>query len=110
SALLNWKVTYRAALIMHISSSETDNLRPLGGPCLQYLQLNCPTSEQVDLLAVYRNHDYCNKVLGNYFGLSRTLAFICGQTGRQVGDVTCSSAHAYFQASMKKQKPLARLA
>lgn len=42
TALTAWNKTYRAALVMHTSSPETDKLRPLGAPCLQYLQFNCP--------------------------------------------------------------------
>ncbi|HEY9869885.1 MAG TPA: hypothetical protein V6D08_12020 [Candidatus Obscuribacterales bacterium] len=106
-ALTTWKNTYRAALIMHTSSAETDTLRPLGGPCLQYVQFNCPNARLIDLLAVYRNHDYCNKVLGNYYGLSRLLKFISDQSGRQSGKVCCLSAHAYYNTSMRNQKRLA---
>ena len=105
-ALTSWPNTYRAAFIMHTSSAETDRLRPLGGPCLQYIQFNCPSSTIIDLLAVYRNHDYCSKVLGNYFGLSRLLEFVSKESGRQVGTISCLSVHAYLKTSMKKQKQL----
>ncbi len=103
NALLKWPNSYRAALFIHTSSAETDKLRPLGGPCLQYLQFNCPNSKMVDMLAVYRNHDYCNKVLGNLYGLSRLLNFICDQSNRTAGAVSCLSAHAYFNASRRDQ-------
>jgi thymidylate synthase len=106
-ALTTWPNNYKAAFIMHTSSAETDRLRPLGGPCLQYIQFNCPTSTTIDLLAVYRNHDYCSKVLGNFFGLSRLLRFVCTESNRQVGNVSCLSVHAYFNSSIKKQKLLA---
>lgn len=107
NALTSWEQkAYRAAFLMHTSSAETDKLRPLGGPCLQYVQFNCPSATTIDLLAVYRNHDYCNKVLGNLFGLSRLLRFVCKESGRTPGRVTCLSAHAYFNTSVKKQKQL----
>ena len=106
-ALTGWgQKAYRAAFLMHTSSAETDKLRPLGGPCLQYVQFNCPNATTIDLLAVYRNHDYCNKVLGNLFGLSRLLRFVCEESGRSPGRVTCLSVHAYFNTSVKKQKQL----
>ncbi len=108
-ALNSWPNTYKAAFIVHTSSAETDRLRPLGGPCLQYLQFNCPTPNEIDLLAVYRNHDYCNKVLGNFFGLSRLLNFVCGETNRNPGKISCLSVHAYINASVKKQKILAEI-
>jgi hypothetical protein len=105
-ALATWKNSYRAALVMHVSSAETDKPRPLGGPCLQYLQFNCPTAATVDLLAVYRNHDFCNKALGNYYGLCRVLRFVCKEGGRTAGVVTCLSAHAYYDTSMTNLKLL----
>lgn len=106
-ALTTWQKSYRAALLMHTSSAETDNLRPLGGPCLQYVQFGCPDHTRIDLLAVYSNHDYCNKVLGNFFGLSRLLNFVCEESAKTSGMVTCLSIHAYFDTSIKKQKQLA---
>lgn len=109
-ALNTWKLSYRAALIMHASSAETDPLKVLGSPCLQYVQFNCPDSSRVNLLAVYRNHDYCNKALGNFFGLSRLLKFVCDETKREAGTVTCLSIHAYYENSTKSQNKLARLA
>ena len=104
-----WPGSYKAAFVMHTSSSETDNLRRRGGPCLQYVQFCCPDARTMDLVAVYRNHDYCNKALGNFFGLSRLLRFVCGETGRTPGWVTCLSTHAYFDVSIQTQKTLAQI-
>jgi thymidylate synthase len=42
-ALSTWKLTYRAAMNVHLSSADIDPLKPLGSPCLQYIQFNCPT-------------------------------------------------------------------
>lgn len=105
-ALNNWENNHKAALLMHTSSPETDNLRTLGGPCLQYVQFNCPKTNQIDLMAVYRNHDYCNKVLGNFFGLSRLLRFVGEESGRCPGMISCLSIHAYISTSLKRQKEL----
>ena len=105
-ALNTWQTLHRAALVVHLSSSETDKLRHLGGPCLQYLQFNCPTRGTVDLVAIYRNHDYSNKVLGNLYGLARLLRFVCDQTDCTAGTVVVHSIHAYLSASMAKQKIL----
>ena len=108
-ALNSWKNTYAAAMVMHTSSSETDSLRPLGGPCLQYVQISCPNGSDIELTAVYRNHDFCNKVLGNYYGLSRLLGFIGEQTCRNPVRITALSVHAYFDTSKKKMKELAKI-
>jgi thymidylate synthase len=104
-----WPGSYRAAFFMHTSSAETDGLRRRGGPCLQYVQFVCTDAKNMDVLAVYRNHDYCNKALGNFFGLSRLLTFVCGEVGRSPGWVTCLSIHAYFDVSVPTQKILAKL-
>lgn len=105
-ALEKWEGVHRAAFFMHSSSAETDGLRTRGGPCLQYVQFCCPNSKQIDLVAVYRNHDYCNKVLGNYFGLSRLLRFVCDETEHEVGTVSCLSVHAYSATSLTNMKKL----
>jgi len=105
-AMNTWQTSHRAALLLHLSSADTDRLKHLGAPCLQYLQFNSPTTGIVDLVAVYRNHDYCNKVLGNLFGLARLLRFVCDESGRSPGAVVAHSIHAYLAASMTKQKKL----
>ena len=105
-ALNDWQHPHRAALLIHTSSAETDRLRHLGGPCLQYIQFNCPDSTTIDLVAIYRNHDYCNKVLGNLHGLSRLLEFVCGATNMTAGKVVVHSIHAYVNTSLKNQKTL----
>jgi thymidylate synthase len=105
-ALNDWQHPHRAALLIHTSSAETDKLRHLGGPCLQYIQFNCPDSEIIDLVAIYRNHDYCNKVLGNLHGLSRLLEFVCAATSMTAGRIVVHSIHAYVSTSLKNQKAL----
>jgi thymidylate synthase len=105
-ALNNWQHPHRAALLVHTSSADTDKLRHLGGPCLQYIQFNCPDSETIDLVAIYRNHDYCNKVLGNLYGLSRLLEYVCGATNMASGNIVVHSIHAYFDTSITNQKIL----
>lgn len=109
SALSDWPGSYRAALLIHTSSADTDRLRPRGGPCLQYIQFCCPEAGIVDLFAVYRNHDYTNKVLGNLFGLGRLLHFVAGESGLTAGQVTCISVHAFIATSRKRQRELADL-
>jgi thymidylate synthase len=108
-ALSTWPYSYKAAFSMHTSSAETDSLKPLGNPCLQYVQFNCPNKDQLDLVAVYRNHDYCNKALGNFIGLTRLLNFVSNESNRIPGTITCLSVHAYFDTSIKSQQKLAKL-
>lgn len=105
-ALKTWKNNPHAALTLHLASPETDSLRPLGAPCWHYGEFVCPDKTMVDLVAVYRNHDYFNKALGNFVGLSRLLSFVCDQTGRAPGRLVCHSVRAYFDSSKTQLKAL----
>ena len=104
-ALSTWRTTPKTAFVMHLSSSETDNLRIMGAPCLQYVQFEV-RPDAVNLIAVYRNHDYCNKVLGNLFGLRRLLFFVCNEAQKNPGIVSSISLHAYFDASQTQMRTL----
>jgi thymidylate synthase len=108
-ALQTWTNNSKAALLMHTSSADTDKPRPIGGPCLQYVEFLCPDENTVSLLAVYRNHDYFEKVLGNFIGLGQLLKFVCIESNRNPGSLICHSAHAYFHSTKSKLKELARL-
>jgi len=86
---------YAACYIMHVSSADTDsNTRNIGNPCLQYVQFG-QVGNTLNLTAVYRNHDFLTKTLGNYIGLSKLLEFVCQETGRNIGTFACHSIH-YF--------------
>jgi thymidylate synthase len=100
-AMHRWTRNHKAAIVLHISSSETDGIRTRGGPCLQYIQVLCPSRTRVDMLAVYRSHDYFNKTLGNLVGLGRLQQFIALETGRRVGRLSCHSTHAFLGAPFK---------
>jgi len=85
-----------ACYIMHVSSIDYDNnTRVIGNPCLQYIQFG-KSNNQLNLTAVYRNHDFLTKALGNYIGLSKLLEFVCNQTNSTIGSVTCQSIHYYL--------------
>jgi thymidylate synthase len=95
-ALTSWKRNPHAALTAHLSSPELDSLVPLGAPCWHYAEFLCPSKDTIELVAIYRNHDYFNKALGNFVGLARLLNFVCEETGRQPGRLVCHSVRAYF--------------
>lgn len=93
--LSGWGHGHHGAFVVHLSSAQTDRPRPQGGPCWQYGQFmahdNAPS-----LLAVYRSHDYFQKALGNFAGLSRLLTYVCSKTGHSVGTLTCVSTYAFL--------------
>lgn len=92
---LNWgSGRPKAAIVMHLSSPRSDTLRPRGAPCLQFIEIMARDNQRLDMFAVYRNHDFLNKALGNFIGLGRLLEFIATESGNSCGKVVCHSVHA----------------
>lgn len=106
NGLSSWGFSHKAAFIMHMSSVATDKPRPLGAPCLQYVQFLVNTDDSLSLTAVYRSHDYFRKALGNLVGLTRLLDFVALRTEHQVGTLSCLSTYAYIDVSSKKADAL----
>lgn len=104
--IISWPVRSKTALKMHISSPVLDVLRPRNGPCLQYLQFH--VGDTLSMTAIYRNHDFTNKALGNYIGLGRLLDFVASEVGKAPGKLTCFSIHAEIPASIAFTKLLIR--
>lgn len=102
-ALANHLAVYKTPYVIHISSSEYDSIsQVMGKPCLQYIQIIRPTSTLIDLVAIYRNHDFFNKAFGNYVALSMLLSYICKESNKEVGKIICHSVHAYYDSSKNK--------
>jgi thymidylate synthase len=106
ACLNNWKKTAHAALTVHLSSPELDSLRPIGAPCWHFGEFLCPDRDTIDLVVLYRNHDYFNKALGNFLGLARLLRYVCDQTKRRPGQLVCHSVRAYYEASKAQLQEL----
>ena len=54
----------------------------------------------LDFVAVYRNQDFFNKALGNFIGLGQLLKFICDESNKRAGTLTCHSVHAFSGGNM----------
>ncbi len=69
---------------------------PYGGQCLSFLSFKLlPGSpKKVALTAIYRNHYYIEKLLGNLIGLGQLMAFVAKETEQEVGPLTVISSHA----------------
>ena len=102
--LNTWERQARAALVMHLSSAETDRPRTRGGPCLQMLEILQPSADTLDLVAIYRSQDYCNRALGNFIGLANLLAFLCRETGRTPGRLIVHAIHAFYAGPIRESK------
>lgn len=102
----DWKSKPRAAFVLHLSSAELDSPRPLGAPCWQYGQFIRTDEGVLSLSVMYRSHDYFQKTLGNFLGLSRLLAFVCRHTDQKPGTLTCLSTYAYLGGTKAQAKAL----
>jgi thymidylate synthase len=104
-ALTTWQ-RKEAALVAHLSAPAKDHLKPIGSPCLQFIEVLWGSDEVIDLVALYRNHDYLNKVLGNFLGLARLLTFIANESNKKPGKIICHSVHAFCKSAPKLRKLL----
>ena len=69
---------------------------PYGGQCLSFLSFKLVkgTKKTLTLTAMYRNHHYIKKLLGNLIGLGRLMEFVALETDTNVGALTVVSTHA----------------
>ena len=97
-----------AAYTIIIQKPGGETIRPLGGPCLNYIavQLEPENPIQLGLLAVYRNHDFLERAYGNYWGLCNLASFLAEETGVACGPLTCISSQAYVKGNKKALRNL----
>jgi hypothetical protein len=69
---------------------------PYGGQCLSFLSFKLlpGVTKTMTLTAMYRNHFYIEKLLGNLVGLGRLMSFVACESGVEVGALTVVSTHA----------------
>jgi hypothetical protein len=82
---------------------------PRGGQCLSYLSFKLDKDRRLLLSAVYRNHYYTEKLLGNIVGLGRLMQFVAGETGLTVGPMSILSTHAVVDTGGATQAQLKAL-
>jgi len=81
-------------LDLTIYAPGSDRKRPISGPCLSYLSIKRHRDGALLLTAIYRNHYYVTKLMGNLIGLGRFQAFLAKETGLKAGSLTIVSTHA----------------
>jgi hypothetical protein len=98
NAIKNRDKISKAAYTIIIQNPGGETIRPLGGPCLNYMAIQAEPGEPIGLglLAVYRNHDFLERAYGNYWGLCNLLAFIVREIGGTICPLTCISSHAFI--------------
>lgn len=108
SAVLSRKRIYRAAYTIALQKVGPETIRPLGGPCLDFLavQLEGGTTHRLGLMGVYRNQDFLERAYGNYWGLCNLLTFLAAETHYAPGALTCVSSRAYVSGDKRPLKEL----
>jgi hypothetical protein len=84
---------------------DVDN-SPYGGQCLSFLSFKVIPGAQkkLCLTAMYRNHYYVEKLLGNLIGLGRLMGFVAAEADLEVGSLTVVSTHAEIDQPENKEK------
>lgn len=82
------------ALDVQIYDAARDAGPVMNRQCLSFLSFKLDRENRVMLTAIYRNHYYIKRLLGNLIGLSRLLAFIARESELAVGALTIVSTHA----------------
>jgi thymidylate synthase len=94
---------YGASYTIIIPCPNKDLNKIMGAPCLNYITIqtekipNLDNKKIINMLAVYRNHDFTRKAYGNYFGLCNLLKYIAHETNSHIGTLTCVSSHAFVK-------------
>jgi len=86
--------TYRNVYEMTIYDPTRDAGKISNRQCLSFLSFKLTPNHRLLLTAVYRNHAYISRGLGNFIGLGRLQAFMAQQSGATLGSLTCVSTHA----------------
>jgi hypothetical protein len=88
------KQTYRNVYEMTLFDPARDATRNRNRQCLSFLSFKLHPDRGLMLTAIYRNHHYIARALGNFIGLGNLMAYIAEQVGTSVGPLTCVSTHA----------------
>jgi hypothetical protein len=75
-----------------------DSKRTMGQPCLAHLSFKLREDKGVMLTALYRNHYYVQRTLGNLIGLSQLLYFVAHESGLAPRSLVCHSTFARLDA------------
>ena len=91
--------TYRNVYEMTVFDPTRDAGKVANRQCLSFLSFKLDDEKRLMLTAMYRNHAYIARGLGNFIGLGRLQKFIADQTGAGMGSLTCISTHAEIDHS-----------
>ncbi len=98
------KQTYHNVYEMTLFDPATDSQKNLNRQCLSFLSFKLHPERGLMLTAMYRNHYYIARALGNFIGLGNLMAYIAAEVGASVGPLTCVSTHAVVDAGTTRNK------
>lgn len=75
-------------------------------PCLSHCSFQLDREARLHALAHYRSQYLIQRAYGNYLGLGRLLAYLCGQTGLAVGTLTVVAGYAQIERAPTRLRPL----
>lgn len=87
-------VRYSSAYELAVYDPMRDGRTFRGGQCLSFLSFKLHPENGLMLTAMYRNHTYVTRCLGNLIGLGRLQSFVAQEVGVKVSSLTCISTHA----------------
>lgn len=90
----NARSTYRHAYELAVYDPLLDRRMFYGNQCLSFLSFKLHPDNGLMLTALYRNHTYITRLLGNLIGLGRLLAFVAKEAELDAGSLTIVSTHA----------------
>ena len=82
------------ALDLPIYDPCRDAGRVMNRQCLSFMSFKLDNQNRLLLTALYRNHYYMQRLLGNLIGLARLMAFVGREVKVEVGGLTVISTHA----------------
>lgn len=86
--------TFKNIYEMTIYDPVRDAGRPMNRQCLSFLSFKLTDDRHLLLTAMYRNHYYIQRLLGNLIGLGNLMSFVAKEVGVAVGALTVVSTHA----------------
>jgi hypothetical protein len=93
------KRTFRNIYELPIYNPSKDRAgSPIGRQCLSFMSFKLDDDNRLLLSAIYRNHFYTQKLLGNLIGLGRLMAFVAEEAKVKLGPLSVLSTHAQVDA------------
>jgi thymidylate synthase len=86
--------TFRNVYELTIYDPRRDAGRNMNRQCMSFLSFKLTEDHKLLLTAVYRNHYYMQRLLGNLVGLGRLQRFVAKEVGIGTGPLTVLSTHA----------------